>query len=91
MNLPLLLSACFISPAIAAFWPFPTKRFTGNSLIDAGSLGLKGDGRIVAFGDFNGDQLYVPMLLLHLDAFTRIGVKARRPRSRFRPTNIHCT
>ncbi|KAF9551253.1 hypothetical protein CPC08DRAFT_316251 [Agrocybe pediades] len=59
----LVFTACLISPAIAAFWPFPTKRFSGNSLIDAGSLGLKGDGRIVAFGDFNGDQLLDVLLL----------------------------
>jgi len=40
-----------------AIWPFPPKRFSGNSLIQAGSLGLDNDGRVVAFGDFNGDQL----------------------------------
>ena len=45
------------SPA-AAIWPFPHKRFAGNALIGAGSLGLDDDGRVVAFGDFNGDQLY---------------------------------
>ena len=39
------------------WWPFPKKRFTKNSLIDAGSLGLSGDVRVVAFGDFDGDQL----------------------------------
>ena len=48
----------FISPAFA-IWPFPAKRFTGNSLVDAGSLGLNGDGRVVALGDFDGDQLYI--------------------------------
>lgn len=42
-----------------AIWPFPPKRFRGNSLIDAGAMGLSGDGRVVAFGDFNGDQLWV--------------------------------
>ena len=47
----------FISPAIA-IWPFPPKRFTGNALIDAGSIGLSGDGRVVALGDFDGNQLY---------------------------------
>ena len=44
-------------------WPFPAKRFTGNSLIDAGTMGLSGDNRVVAFGDFNGDQLYAQYLL----------------------------
>ena len=47
-----------ISPA-TSIWPFPPKRFTGNFLIEAGSMGLDPDGRVVAFGDFNGDQLSV--------------------------------
>lgn len=50
------LSIC-CSTALA-MWPFPPKRFTGNSLLEAGKLGLNNDGRVVAFGDFNGDQLY---------------------------------
>lgn len=37
-------------------WPFPPKRFKGNALLGAGSLGLDTDGRVVALGDFNGDQ-----------------------------------
>ncbi|KAG2020932.1 hypothetical protein CC2G_006216 [Coprinopsis cinerea AmutBmut pab1-1] len=37
-------------------WPFPKKRFTSNALIDAGSVGLIGDIRVAAFGDFDGDQ-----------------------------------
>ena len=40
-----------------SFWPFPPKRFKGNSLLEAGSLGLGEDQRVLAFGDFNGDQL----------------------------------
>ena len=40
-----------------ALWPFPPKRFTKNSLVEAGGLGLD-SGRVVAFGDMNGDQLY---------------------------------
>lgn len=43
--------------AAVSFWPFPPKRFTGNSLLEAGSLGLGEDQRVLAFGDFNGDQL----------------------------------
>lgn len=54
----LIVIACFVFPTVA-IWPFPPKRFSGNSLIDAGSLGLSGEGRVVAFGDFNGDQLFV--------------------------------
>ncbi|KLO15303.1 hypothetical protein SCHPADRAFT_914476 [Schizopora paradoxa] len=38
-----------------ALWPFPPKRFTKSALLDAGSLGLSED-RVIAFGDFNGDQ-----------------------------------
>ncbi|KZT59740.1 integrin alpha N-terminal domain-containing protein, partial [Calocera cornea HHB12733] len=51
----------------AAVWPFPTKRYSGDALIDAGSLGLSGlDGRVVAFGDFNGDQ-YTDLVTLSTD------------------------
>ena len=52
----LLATLCLITPSMA-IWPFPPKRFRGNSLIDAGAMGLSGDGRVVAFGDFDGDQL----------------------------------
>ncbi|KAF8061672.1 hypothetical protein FPV67DRAFT_1673289 [Lyophyllum atratum] len=53
----------------AAIWPFPPKRFTGNSLINAGSMNLIGDGRVVAFGDFNGDQ-FLDVLWLDADQQT---------------------
>ena len=43
---------------------FPTKRFKGNALLEAGSLGLGIDERVVALGDFNGDQLCVNRVLL---------------------------
>lgn len=46
-------------------WPFSPKRFTKNALMSAGSLGLDGAGRVVAFGDFNGDQF---LDILSLDA-----------------------
>ncbi|KAF8968304.1 hypothetical protein BDZ97DRAFT_1655046 [Flammula alnicola] len=64
---PTTVTAIFVltglfSPGLA-IWPFPPKRFTGNSLIDAGSMGLSGDGRVVAFGDFNGDQLLDVLVL----------------------------
>ncbi|KIM30943.1 hypothetical protein M408DRAFT_21755 [Serendipita vermifera MAFF 305830] len=39
-----------------AVWPFPSKRFTANAFLDAQALGLDDVGRIVAFGDFDGDQ-----------------------------------
>ncbi|KIJ94536.1 hypothetical protein K443DRAFT_683654 [Laccaria amethystina LaAM-08-1] len=54
----LTTALALISPgnAFKLPWPFPAKRFTGNSLIDAGTMGLSGDNRVVAFGDFNGDQ-----------------------------------
>lgn len=54
------------SPATSV-WPFPPKRFTGNSLVGAGSMGLDNDNRVVAFGDFNADQLCVFLEALHLE------------------------
>ena len=42
-----------------AIWPFPPKRFSANSLLEAGSMGLDTNDRVIAYGDFNGDQLYV--------------------------------
>lgn len=42
-----------------SLWPFPDKKFAKNALLNAGSLGLSSDERVVAFGDFNGDQLCV--------------------------------
>lgn len=58
-TLPLaLVLLCQQLTTAAALWPFPAKRFTKNALIDTGSLGLPQQSRILAFGDFNGDQLY---------------------------------
>lgn len=51
------LLALALVPGAKAFWPFKKKRFTSESLLDAGSLGLDPDvGRIAAIGDVNGDQ-----------------------------------
>ncbi|KAG8786607.1 hypothetical protein FRC20_011034 [Serendipita sp. 405] len=44
------------TPRTEALWPFPSKRFTANAFVDAQTLGLDDAGRIVAFGDFDGDQ-----------------------------------
>jgi len=42
---------------VDAVWPFQQKRFTAEALIDAGPLGLESlTGRVVALGDWNGDQ-----------------------------------
>jgi hypothetical protein len=57
-SLPLLSTWLWL-PLTFAMWPFPPKRFKGNALLSAGSLGLDTDGRVAALGDFNGDQLYV--------------------------------
>jgi integrin alpha FG-GAP repeat containing protein 1 len=54
-----ILTIYFFSFVDAILWPFRPKRFRGNTLLRAGSLGLSGDGRVVAFGDFNGDQSWV--------------------------------
>jgi hypothetical protein len=49
--------ALFAAPT-TALWPFPPKRFSRNALVPAGTLGLDdGDGRVIAFGDFDGDHL----------------------------------
>jgi integrin alpha FG-GAP repeat containing protein 1 len=51
--------ALFAAPT-TALWPFPPKRFSRNALVSAGSLGLgDNDGRVIAFGDFDGDHLCV--------------------------------
>ena len=40
-----------------ALWPFRAKRFVTEALINAGSLGLESvTGRVVALGDWDGDQ-----------------------------------
>ncbi|EMD34350.1 hypothetical protein CERSUDRAFT_117229 [Gelatoporia subvermispora B] len=51
----LLALANFTQPA-HGIWPFPPKRYSGNTLLEAGSLSVDSDDRVVAFGDFNGDQ-----------------------------------
>lgn len=58
LSLIFLIINSLISPT-SALWPFPSKRFTANAFVDAQALGLDDVGRIVAFGDFNGDQLSV--------------------------------
>ena len=59
MRLPLLatvLAIVELCPA-AAIWPFDQNRFVIEALIDAGPLGLEEvTGRVVAVGDWNGDQ-----------------------------------
>ncbi|KAH9170778.1 hypothetical protein EDB89DRAFT_2071520 [Lactarius sanguifluus] len=62
-------AALFVAPT-TALWPFPPKRFSGNSLVGAGSLGLDdGDGRVIAFGDFNGDH-FMDVITLASDQHT---------------------
>lgn len=41
---------------VEAIWPFSTKRYTEEALINAGSLDVTDVGRVIAIGDFNGDQ-----------------------------------
>ena len=48
---------------VGASWGFSQKRYTEEALVDAGSLGVEGVGRVVAVGDWNGDQQYVARLL----------------------------
>jgi integrin alpha FG-GAP repeat containing protein 1 len=52
-----LLALALLVPGAKAFWPFKKERFTAETLLDAGSLGLDpAVGRIAAIGDVNGDQ-----------------------------------
>ncbi|KAH7890039.1 hypothetical protein F5I97DRAFT_1999340 [Phlebopus sp. FC_14] len=61
-----LLSSLLLSSPVWSIWPFEPKRFTKNSLMQAGSMGLDDDVRIVAYGDFNGDQ-FLDVLSLDSD------------------------
>lgn len=53
----LVLSIALQYASAFDLWPFKPKRLSGTALVDAGSLGLGNDEQVVAFGDFNGDQL----------------------------------
>ena len=55
----LLLTLSLAGLQVNAIWPFPPKRFSGNSLLKAGAMGVDSSDRVIAFGDFNGDQLCV--------------------------------
>ncbi|KAI0345064.1 integrin alpha N-terminal domain-containing protein [Trametopsis cervina] len=68
LALALLLAACLALPS-NAIWPFPPKRFSGNSLLKAGSMGVNDNDRIIAYGDFNGDQ-FLDLLALGQDQQT---------------------
>lgn len=51
------LALLLLSSLVTAIWPFSQKRFEKEALIDAGPLGFENiDGRVVAFGDWNGDK-----------------------------------
>jgi hypothetical protein len=63
-------------PSTSAMWPFPPKRFKGNALLGAGSLGLDTDGRVIALGDFNGDQLCVSLRTSYVLFVFKIGLPA---------------
>ncbi|KAJ3823019.1 hypothetical protein EV361DRAFT_914190 [Lentinula raphanica] len=64
-----LISLLAFPATSSAIWPFEPKRFSGNALITAGSMGLTDPGRVVAFGDFNGDQ-FLDVLMLGNDRRT---------------------
>ncbi|EKM56033.1 uncharacterized protein PHACADRAFT_257056 [Phanerochaete carnosa HHB-10118-sp] len=51
-----LLALSFAGLQANAIWPFPPKRFSGNSMLSAGAMGLDSNDRVIAYGDFNGDQ-----------------------------------
>ncbi|KAG8784926.1 hypothetical protein FRC12_018139 [Ceratobasidium sp. 428] len=65
-----LISVSLLASSASAFWPFPAKRFKANGLISAGGLGLENvQGRVVAFGDLDGDQ-FLDLLVLSEDQRT---------------------
>jgi len=64
----LLVVSNVVLPA-AGIWPFSPKRFSGNALLSAGSMGIDNDESIIAFGDFNGDQ-FLDLLGLASDGQT---------------------
>ena len=67
-SLALLVLAIWCQIA-RAIWPFKQKRFVAEAFIDAGPLGLdEVEGRVVAVGDWNGDQQCV-----HLPQLSGIG------------------
>ncbi|KAI0810948.1 hypothetical protein BC629DRAFT_1589690 [Irpex lacteus] len=68
LPLGLLLAYSLVLPA-NAIWPFPPKRFSGNSLLKAGSMGVDGNDRVIAYGDFNGDQ-FLDLLAVNKDQQT---------------------
>jgi len=42
---------------VRAMWPFTEQEYTAvEGMVDAGSLGIEGTGRVVAVGDWDGDQ-----------------------------------
>jgi hypothetical protein len=80
------ITTLFLVLPTQAIWPFPPKRFTGNALINAGSMGLNDDGRVIAFGDFNGDQLCAQVILKLVPVITLL-LKPRRTVVGTRPAN----
>ncbi|KZT24072.1 hypothetical protein NEOLEDRAFT_1135604 [Neolentinus lepideus HHB14362 ss-1] len=56
LTLPTSLLLLLLPLPSLGIWPFPPKRYSGNALLEAGNMGVDVDGRVVAFGDFNGDQ-----------------------------------
>ncbi|KAK7449726.1 hypothetical protein VKT23_013201 [Stygiomarasmius scandens] len=65
------ISLCILSflLQVHAIWPFVPKRISGKGLVDAGSMGLTGSDRVIAYGDFNGDQ-FLDVLMLGEDRRT---------------------
>ncbi|KAB5595192.1 Cell division control protein 73 [Ceratobasidium theobromae] len=65
-----LVTTSLLATSVSSLWPFPAKRFKANGLISAGGLGLdKIQGRVVAFGDLDGDQ-FLDILVLSEDQRT---------------------
>ncbi|OCF36855.1 hypothetical protein I316_01452 [Kwoniella heveanensis BCC8398] len=85
--LPLLLLILATATGVEAIWPFKEKRFKDEAFIDAGSLGLEGvKGRVVATGDWGGDQK-LDLFTLNEDEKTITIHQWNRGKFRFTPSH----
>jgi hypothetical protein len=71
---------------VGAMWPFTEQveeSYTTEGLVDIGPLGIEGTGRVVAVGDWDGDQQYVH-LTIRADEVVRIYLYCLRTRNLFK-------
>jgi hypothetical protein len=71
---------------VGAMWPFTEQveqPYAAEGMVDVGSLGIEGTGRVVAVGDWDGDQQYVH-LTIRADEIVRIYSYCLRIRDLFK-------